>query len=329
MSLTRLHGLENEVWLIRNRGFSIFESSTMKGPEGRFFLKGKHVTPQEVRAFARTLEQRAKAGFNTPLPAAAKAFQAVPVIIIPKRKEPPMTDRYRGLNEADILADMRRMEEAVGRKRALELTGAAKSSWVNALAGHQGPSASLIAGLYGPEGINLRPQLAKVLRLATSAIDTPAGDAAEAAGHGAPLDEKGLVCTEAPQVQPHEDNHCEDCDLPIEICACEDAAAHDAAEEPPAGEAGEDAGSDLVDNAPVHQEPVASPADTGHAELLVDEAPRPDRLRTALDAAKAEIRRQQQLVDQELEALEDEKRQLEADADKLRKAEAALDALVS
>lgn len=198
MSLTRLHCLENEVWLIRNRGFSIFESPSMKGPEGHFFLKGKHVTPQDVRAFARQLEERAKLKFNSvpPIIPAAEAFRTVPITIAPKPKEQPMPDLLRGMNEADVRADMKLLgQEHGGHPRAAIAAGVGKSGWSNCFYGVKRISHAMMEALYGPEGTALRAQIRKAVE---PVVDTGCDNDQQFAG--VTVDQLRTILSSSPMV---------------------------------------------------------------------------------------------------------------------------------
>lgn len=294
-SLTRLHGLENEIWLIRNRGFSIFESATMGGPAGHFFLKGKHVKPGDVRTFARQLEQRAKAGLNSPPPIelhrdpppAADVFKSAPLTI--SSKEPTVTDIFRGMTEAEIRNDMALLAEEWGtHSAAARAAGVEKSRWNN-VRHSQRIATDIMLALYGPEGTSLRAEIRAPLEEdeqppAEAPAPLPADDAAEAAGDPLP---PATVSAEASKAAPEID-------------------------EPPAGEAGGAAGSDLGISLSGPQEPLAPPADT------------PDRLAAVFAMAQAEISRQLELIAGEIEALEEECRTLKLEEIKLRNAGAAL-----
>lgn len=320
-SLTRLHGLENEVWLIRNRGFSIFESTTMGGTDGHFFLKGKHVTPQDVKAFARQLEQRAKAGFNSPAPIelhrdppppAAEIFksapltlsscrgsQARPIATTPK-EEPAVTDLFRGLTEAEIRADMALLAEEWGsHTAAAKAAGVEKSRWNNVRHAVR-IGADIMLALYGPEGTTLRaeiraPQGEDEQPPAEAPAPIPAGDAAPAAGDPPP---PATVSAEAPKAAPEIDEPAAE-----PTCTMDDMAAA------------------LGDAGPANPMIAAQLQAWG---VGAQEGKAPDRLAAVFDMAQAEIARQLQLIDGELEALDDERRTLESEADKLRKAAAAL-----
>lgn len=339
-SLARLHGLENEIWTIRNRGFSIFESPTMGGPEGHFFLKGQHVPPQEVRTFARQLEARAKAGFNAPAPCrppppAAEIFKSAPLTI--QQKAEPMTDIFRGSTEADVRSDMALLAEEHGSQAAAaKACGIDKNRWNNFRNGIVRVGADIMDGLYGPRGTDLR----KAVRGKPAAATIPAGDAAEAAGDPPP---PVTVSAEAPKAAPEIEDQAKDCPPAAPEAGTaggEGAPLTDAPASVP--------GSDLDATPPADRiEITLRPIDFGDlrerfktvhdddlaiapagAKPAASQLEPPDRLAAVFEAAQAEIANQLKMIDGELEALEDERRALEADADKLRKASAALAELV-
>lgn len=85
-----------------------------------------------------------------------------------------MSGRFRGLSEAEIVADMRAVESALGGgKNVFERLSVPRSSWRNAMDGRQAPSASVIEALYGPEGCALKPWLAELMEAQANGQSQP------------------------------------------------------------------------------------------------------------------------------------------------------------
>lgn len=205
MSLASLWGLEPAIWLIRSRGFVICESRTMGGPEGHFHLKGRHVTPQEVKQFAEKLEERQKMGLNSPPPARPPA-DPVSIFQPPKTQEQPtMADHMRGTSPYKVRADMEQLREEWGSDRAAaEAAGLSKTTFVTTRNGSVPVGRTAILALYGPTGTTLRPEIRNTGRPAapTPPPSAPEAPASAPSGPETPAEEPPAIS--APPEAPKE-----------------------------------------------------------------------------------------------------------------------------
>jgi len=168
MSLASALGLDNEIALLRNRGFMVSEARIAGGPDGKFRVGSNDLDACEIRALANRLADRWPANPFLPRQQPPQS----------KPKDPPMPDRFRGLTEAAIRADMEQLcEEHDGPGAAARACGLASSTFGNTRKGIARIGETVMNALYGPDGTTLRAEIRK-----QQSHETPAGEAGGDAG---------------------------------------------------------------------------------------------------------------------------------------------------
>jgi hypothetical protein len=232
LSLASALGLDNEIALIKSRGFPACEARTVGGPDGKFRIGTMFLDAAGVRALANRLADRFP---NNPyLPRLRPQAQSQP-----EPKEQPVPDIFRGLTERQVRADLTTIrDEWGGPAKAAQVLNIGKSTIVNAVGGYAKIGNTVMDALYGPEGTTLRAEIRKVM----------------------PTPTLGELSTES-RVQGAYDAIVEaTADIVPDVETFDETPAGQAPDHSP-GQAGEDAGSDLGVSPPGPQEPIASPAE--------------------------------------------------------------------
>jgi hypothetical protein len=173
MSLASALGLDNEIALLKSRGFAVYEARTVGGPDGKFRVGSSFMDAAEVRTIANRQADRfpdnpylprkaapGNRGQQQPPPKCSARLQ-----VTPKPKEIVMSDRLRGMNEADVRSDMETVADEHGSQiAAARAVGLDKNRWNNTRAGYVRIGDDIMLALYGPEGTTLRAEIRKHLQ---------------------------------------------------------------------------------------------------------------------------------------------------------------------
>lgn len=190
---------------LRRRGFTVFRAAVVDGSADVWVVGSPKLTSAELVAKAGRVMARMK-GLPPPM---APVEQPKEITAAPRnapahsQREDGMADRFRGLTEAEIRADMDLLVERWGsQKQAAAAAGIVMTTFSNTRLGHSRIGETVMRALYGAEGTALRPELQPETPPAGAGQGDAGSEAASPPGSTPPIAEGGGAGEEAPAPEP-------------------------------------------------------------------------------------------------------------------------------
>lgn len=175
--------LEQALTCLRSSGYPAWRAEDVDG-EPRWMVGTRALDRAAVLAMAARQPRARRA--NAPSPIAKNSEEQE------GQEDAAMADKLRGLNEADVRADLEMLRrEWGGTTAAARALGIGKSSLGNLIAGRNPISAGVMCTLYTPGGTQLRPEVRGPINC------TPAPAPPESAFEDVPEEPPGQPCGDA------------------------------------------------------------------------------------------------------------------------------------